>query len=145
MQVRLVCSVFIVWGSITVCVHYVWVVRSVPGWWFGAVTVLRVEGRGWGDYSWSGATRPTVYTLYIHYEIIEKVTQFTYLGSIIDNTRERRRTSKLVYERPKLHLVHWTRSGIQWHTQHKPNFASSTRTWKRSYSMAVRLGKTWNI
>jgi len=27
-----------------VCVHYVWVVRSAPGWWFGGVTVLRVEG-----------------------------------------------------------------------------------------------------
>ena len=39
--------------------------------------------------------------LYIHNEIIEKVTPFTYLGSIIDNTGEQRRTSKLVYERPK--------------------------------------------
>ena len=57
MQVRLVCSVFIVWGSITVCMHYVWVVRSASGWWFGGVTVLRVEGRGWGDYGWSGASR----------------------------------------------------------------------------------------
>ena len=48
MQVRLVCSVFIVCDSGTVCVHYVWVVRSAPVWWFGGVTVLRLEGRGWG-------------------------------------------------------------------------------------------------
>ena len=40
-----------------VCMHYVWVVRSVPGWWFGGVTILWVDGRGWGDYGWSGASR----------------------------------------------------------------------------------------
>ena len=44
--------------------------------------------------------------LYIHNEIIERVTQFTYLGSIIDNTGELTWTLKLVYERPKQHLVH---------------------------------------
>jgi len=33
-------------------VHYVWVVRSATGWWFGGVTVLRG-----GDYGWSGASR----------------------------------------------------------------------------------------
>ena len=43
--------------------------------------------------------------LYIHNEIIERVTQFAYLGSIIDNTGWKWRISKLAYERPKQHLV----------------------------------------
>ena len=44
--------------------------------------------------------------LHINNEIIATVTQFTYLGSIIDNTGELTWTLKLVYERPKQHLVH---------------------------------------
>jgi hypothetical protein len=39
--------------------------------------------------------------LYIYNEIIERVTQFTYLGSIIDNTGGLRQTSRRVCERSK--------------------------------------------
>ena len=42
---------------VTVCMHYVCVVRSTSGWWFGGLTVPRVEGRGWRDYVWLCASR----------------------------------------------------------------------------------------
>jgi len=67
---------------------------------------------------------------------------------------ELRRTSRLVYERPKQHLVHWTRSGTQQHIQRKPNFVQTKlcifknvkgvllygcETWKNSKYITTKL------
>jgi hypothetical protein len=45
-------------------------------------------------------------TLGIHSETMERVTQFVYLGSIIDNTGGTEVDITTAYERPRQHLAH---------------------------------------
>jgi len=75
--------------------------------------------------------------VYIHNEIIERVTQFTYLGSTINNTGG---TEVDIKARIRKAQAAFNALNKLWHST-----TSSTQMWKLSYSMAVRLGKTRNI
>jgi hypothetical protein len=67
-------------------------------------------------------------TLCIHSKTIERVKQFAYLGSIINNTGGMEADTKARIQKAQIALSALTRSGNQQHIRRKQNFASSTPT-----------------
>jgi hypothetical protein len=66
-------------------------------------------------------------TLYIQGGTIERVTQFVYLGSIIDDAGGTEADIATRIRKPRQHSAYSVKSGNRRNIQCKPNFVSSTQ------------------